>query len=185
MSSGNVRSGISCRSVSPSPRRLIIFALLSVLCLPAGLDLVIRPVEGGKPLFQIPVEPGDRFTLRYIHSVDLVPVWEVHSIGMEGDIYIEEERFEMFGAGMGHWEGHGILTKRGRYLVIEDIHRNLGSFVLRVGSENGGHTILLDDRRLDLFRVAAGRAVSVAAEQVDVLDRLQKYLDGVGFAGER
>ena len=99
--------------------------------LPSSLELVIHPVEGGRPIFSEHLEPGDRFTIHYMHSVNRTPIWEEHSIDEEGNIYIEEERFVMFGAGMGHWDGHGTLVKKDQYLAIENIHEYLGNFILR------------------------------------------------------
>jgi hypothetical protein len=116
--------------------------------------------------------PGERFTLRYVHSVDRSPVWEEHSVDRNGTIYIQGERFVMFGAGMGHWEGHGTLTSRGPYQVIENIHKPLGHFVLRVGSENVDHTIIWRGQPVHLSKLAPGQAVLVAAKPVSRLQRL-------------
>jgi len=147
-------------------------ALLAVHLIPAGLELVVRQVEGREEILRVPIEPGGRFTLHYIHSVDMAPIWEEHSVDEEGSIYIEEERFEMFGAGMGHWEGHGTLTRRGKYQVIENIHERIGSFVLRVGDKKTRHTLLIGDLQVDLSRKAAGRAVLVSVVPINLLEHL-------------
>ncbi len=139
--------------------------------MPGGLELVIRPADGGRPIFAAPLEPGERFTLRYVHSVDHAPIWEEHSVDRQGTIYIEEERFVMFGAGMGHWPGHGFLTRRGPYQVIENIHRPLGEFTLRVGGAGVDHTLIWRDTSVNLSRLAAGQAVVVSARPVSLLRR--------------
>jgi hypothetical protein len=131
-----------------------------------GLELVIRLTEGGPPLFSDFIEPGGRFTIRYTHSVDRTPIWEEHSVDAEGNIYIEKERFVMFGAGMGHWEGHGVLTTDGEYQVIENIHKPIGNFILRVGTEEIGHTLILGDQQVNLSRLAPGRAVTISVSPV-------------------
>lgn len=155
---------------------LTVCALLAAHLIPAGFELVVRPVEGGDELLRVPLEPGERFTLHYMHSVDQAPIWEEHSVDEEGSIYIEEERFEMFGAGMGHWEGHGTLTSRGRYQVIENIHERIGSFILRVGGEKTRHTLLLRDLQVDLSSKAAGHAVLVSVVHVSLLGNLWRRL---------
>jgi len=132
--------------------------------LPAGLRLVIGP-PGGEPLWLLPVEPGERVTLTYIHSVDGTPIWEEHSVGSDGALFVEEERFVMFGAGMGHWPGHGRLVKRGPYQVIEGIHRRLEEIVLRVGPPGVDHAILWRGRRFDLTRRAAGERILIAVRR--------------------
>ena len=146
--------------------------MLGAGLLPNHLELVICPAGGGQPLLIVPLEPGERFTLRYVHSVDHAPIWEEHSADRYGTIYIEEERFVMFGAGMGNWPGHGTLASRGPYQVIENIHEPVGKFVLRVGGKDVDHTIIWRGQELHLSELAAGEAVSVSARPTSLLRRL-------------
>ena len=149
----------------------------AVASFPGGsLELSVVPAGGGEPLLVVPVRPGERFVLHYIHSVDGTPVWETHGIGRDGTIYIEEERFVILGAGMGHWEGHGSLTSRDGQQVIENIHEPVGDFVLRIGSESVGHTIIWRGKRFELSRHAAGRAVTISTARVGLLRRIRHRL---------
>jgi len=75
--------------------------LLIAWRLPGGLELTVTPVEGGPPLLAVPMQPGERFTIQYYHSVENAPIWEEHSLDAAGRIFIEEERYLKFGAGMG------------------------------------------------------------------------------------
>ncbi len=161
----------------PAVRTLAVSAGLALLLLvawllPGGLELSITPVKGGAPLLVLPLRPGERFTLYYHHSVNHLPIWEEHSVDQNGCIYIEEERFVSFNAGMGHWAGHGRHVMRDGYQVLEDIHMPLGSFVLRVGSPGVDHTILWRKTRTNLSRLVPGQAVLVAARPVSLLHRL-------------
>lgn len=152
--------------------------LYAVYVLPGGMELSISPVGGGPAIAVLPIEPGERFTLHYIHSVDNAPIWEEHSVGADGTIYIEEERFEMFGAGMGHWEGHGTLAGRDGLQVIEGIHSPTGDFILRIGGEEVAHTLLWRQERIELSRRAPGRAVVFSARRISVLRRLGRLFTG-------
>ena len=67
--------------------------LILGLALPGGLELRITPVKGGAPLLVLPLEPGERFTIHYYHSVENAPIWETHSLDPAGRIFIEEERY--------------------------------------------------------------------------------------------
>jgi hypothetical protein len=69
---------------------LIAAFLLVSWRLPGGLELTITPVAGGPPLLAVPLQPGERFTLHYFHSVENAPIWEEHSLDATGRIYIEE-----------------------------------------------------------------------------------------------
>jgi hypothetical protein len=155
---------------------------------PGGnLRLVVRLVESDAPLVAMPIAAGERFTLRYIHSVDRQPVWDEHSVDRDGHIYVAEERFVMLGAGMGHWPGHGTLGLRDSVQVIEGIDRRLDDLVVRVGDRQAGQTLSCRDRTVALADLAPGRALSITIERVGVLARLRQALErrpaGAGLAG--
>ena len=150
----------------------VVVAVLVGVRAPAGLELAVSPREGGAPLLVLPLRVGERVTLRYVHSVDHTPIWDVLSVDEAGAIHVESERFAMFGAGMGHWPGHGRLTRRGRHQIIENIHRQIGSFVLRVGSPAVDHTLIWRGIPIPLAPHATGRAVRVSARRVCRLGQL-------------
>jgi hypothetical protein len=145
---------------------------------PDGLVLTLTPVNRGRPMLVFPLEPGERFTLFYFHSVNHLPIWEEHSVDGEGRIYIEEERFLSFNAGMGHWQGHGRHVMRDGFQVIEGIHKPLGSFILRVGSPGVNHTILWRGTRTNLSNMVPGLAVEIRCEKWSFLEQLWHQLHG-------
>ena len=136
---------------------------------PGGLKLRIAPVKGGPPLLVLPMEPGERFTIHYYHSVENAPIWETHSLDDRGRIFIEEERYLKFGAGMGRMPGVGRMVKRGPYEVIEDMHMPTGDFVLRIGSRGVDHTVIWRQTRTNLSAVAPHQAVQFTARPVSRL----------------
>ena len=144
--------------------------------LPGGLELTVTPVKGGTPLLVAPLQPGERFTLHYYHSVENAPIWEEHSLDEKGRIFIEEERYLKFGAGMGRMPGVGRLVRRGEYEVIEDMHMPTGDFVLRVGSPGVDHTIIWRGRRKNLSAVAPHTAVQFSARPVSLLYKMWRRL---------
>jgi hypothetical protein len=143
--------------------------ILAFALTPAGLELQVVPVKEGKPLLVLPMKPGERFTLQYYHSVENAPIWEEHSLDDQGRIYIEEERYLKFGAGMGKMPGVGRMVKRGPYEVIENMHMPTGDFVLRIGSPGVDHTILWRDHSVNLSAMAPHVAVEFSARQVSCL----------------
>ena len=144
---------------------LIVVGLLT----PGGLELQVVPVKGGLPLLVLPLKPGERFTLHYYHSVENAPIWEEHSLDETGRIYIEEERYLKFGAGMGRMPGVGRMVRREPYEVIEDMHMPTGDFVLRIGSRGVDHTIIWRGTATNLSAVAEHQAVSFSARPVNLL----------------
>ncbi len=155
---------------------LIVAFILVSWRLPGGLELTVTPTEGGPPLMVLPMQPGERFTIHYYHSVENAPIWEEHSLDATGRIYIEEERYLKFGAGMGRMPGVGRMVRRGEYEVIEDMHMPTGNFVLRVGSPGVDHTVIWRGRRKNLSAVAAHVAVQFSAQPVSLLYSLWRRL---------
>ena len=160
---------------NPSRRLLLGVAGLALtlfvagLLAPGGLELQVVPVKGGPPLLVLPLEPGERFTLHYYHSVENAPIWEEHSLDDTGRIYIEEERYLKFGAGMGRMPGVGRMVRREPYEVIEDMHMPTGDFVLRIGSRGVDHTVIWRGTATNLSEVAPHQAVSFSARPVSLL----------------
>lgn len=150
---------------------LALLLLASALVFPGGLTLRITPVRGGPPLLVLPLRPGEPFTIHYYHSVENAPIWEVHSLDPSGRIFIEEERYLKFGAGMGKMPGVGRMVRRGPYEVIEDMHMPTGDFVLRIGSPGVDHTLLWRGTRTNLSALAPHVAVQFSAIPVSWLHR--------------
>ena len=131
-----------------------------------GLELRITPVNNRMPLLVLPMQPGERFTIHYFHSVENAPIWEEHSLDAEGRIYIEEERYLKYGAGMGKMPGVGRMVRRGPYEVIEDMHMPTGDFILRIGSPGVDHTVIWREKRTNLSAIAPHVAVQFSARPV-------------------
>ena len=151
---------------------LVFVSLLIAAWAPGGLELRVVPVKGGPPLLVLPLEAGERFTLHYYHSVENAPIWEAHSLDDEGRIFIEEERYVKFGAGMGRMPGVGRMVTRGPYEVIEDMHMPTGDFILRIGSPGVDHTIIWRGTRTNLSALAPHVAVRFSAFPVSRLHRM-------------
>ncbi len=157
-------------------KHLALFAIGPVLLLiaggfylPCGIQLCVTPVSGRAPLLVLPLEDGERFTIHYYHSVENAPIWEVHSIDDKGCIYIEEEIYLKFGAGMGKMPGVGRMVTRGPYEVIEGMHMPIGHFILRIGSPGVDHTVIWRGTHTNLSTMAPHAAVMFSAKPVSWL----------------
>jgi len=140
----------------------VLLALLivgSAMQFSGELELRVIPVNDDAPLLVLPLHPGEPFTLHYYHSVEDAPIWEVHTLDSTGRIFIEEERYLKFGAGMGKMPGVGHMVKRGPFEAIVDMHMPTGDFVLRIGSRGVNHTILWRGTQTNLSAIAPHRAV--------------------------
>lgn len=151
---------------------LSLLAVAAVGLMPDGLELAVTPVRGDGPLLVLPMQPNERFTIRYYHSVENAPIWEVHSLDANGQIFIEEERYLKFGAGMGRMPEVGRMVRRGDYEVIEDMHMPTGDFVLRIGSAGVDHTVIWRGVEKNLSAVAPHVAVLFSARKVSRIQRI-------------
>jgi len=148
---------------------LVLLLILIAWLMPGDLELQLTLVKEKKPVLVLPLKPGERFTLHYYHSVENAPIWEEHSMDKKGRLYIEEERYEKFGAGMGKMPGVGKMVKEGIYEAIKDMHMPVGDFVLRVGSPGVDHTIIWRNRRFNLSDTLAHKAVKFSGKPRSML----------------
>jgi hypothetical protein len=155
---------------------LVITALLAGIFISGGLVLRVVPVRGGTPMAVLWLAPGDTFTIRYNHSVENSPIWETHSVDAKGRIFIEQERYLKFGAGMGKMPGVGRMVQKGPYEIIEDMHMPTGDFILRIGSQGVDHTLVHGNRTINLTAMAPHVAVQFSARPISLLYRVWQQL---------
>ncbi len=157
---------------------LILSILLTARLTPGGLELILTLVQEDRPILMLPFDENEQFTIHYFHSVENAPVWETHSLDEKGNIYIEEERYEKFGAGMGKMPGVGRMVKQGIYEVITDMHMPVGDFILRVGSPGVDHTLIWRGQRFNLSERLAHKAVMFSARPVSMLCQWWRVIQG-------
>ena len=148
---------------------LVLSLILITWLMPGDPELQLTLVEEKKTVLVLPLKPGELFTIHYYHSVENAPIWEEHSMDKRGRIYIEEERYEKFGAGMGKMPGVGRMVKKGMYEAITDMHMPTGDFILRVGSPGVDHTIIWRNKRFNLSDTIAHKAVKFSGKPRSML----------------
>ncbi len=161
---------------------LVLLLMGVVRLLPSGMALHVTLAADDTPVLVLPLAPGERFTLHYYHSVENAPIWEVHSMDRSGTIFIEEERYEKFGAGMGKMPGVGRMVQQGKLEAVVDMHMPVGEFVLRVGSPGVDHTVIWRGRRFNLSKKIPHQRVRFSGRTVTLFQKMQ-HLHGSGKAG--
>ncbi|MEX1299192.1 MAG: DUF1850 domain-containing protein [Desulfotignum sp.] len=161
---------------------LVLLLIGTVWLIPSGLALHVSLAEDDTPVLVLPLAPGERFTLHYYHSVENAPIWEDHSIDDSGTIFIEEERYEKFGAGMGKLPGVGRMMQKGHHEAIVDMHHPVGAFVLRVGSQGVAHTLIWRNRRFNLSDKFSHQRVRFSGRSLTLYQTV-RYLTGFGRPG--
>jgi hypothetical protein len=161
---------------------LVLLLMAAARLVPARVALHVTLAGQDTPVLVLPMAPEERFTLHYYHSVENTPIWEVHSMDAAGTIFIEEERYEKFGAGMGKMPGVGRMVKQGNQEAIVDMHMRVGTFVLRVGSPGVDHTLIWRDRRFNLSEKFSHQRVRFSGHPLKLYHKIP-YLHGTVPAG--
>lgn len=114
---------------------LCCFLLLSFLvlfCSPVHF-LMIRSADGSL-LAAYPMRGGEKFSVRYIHSVQKTPVLEIFRLDFREGIELRETVYTDFGAGLPFLvEGRAVFESGGGKFRIYGIQRHLPDIVFRVG----------------------------------------------------
>ena len=141
----------------------LIFGAVILLFMPMPW-LVIEDVNGGEKLRAIPLTWLEHFEICYTHSVDRQPVCEVFKARWGKGIVLHEMYFRMFGAGMGHWEGHGTVVGEGEWTKIKEIDKPIGKFLLRIGTRRVDHILSVRGKKINLTETAEGKLMEVRIE---------------------
>lgn len=141
----------------------LIFVLIILPLIPMPW-LVIEDFKVGEKLLTIPLTWRDRFEICYTHSVDRQPICEIFKVRWGKGIVLHEMFFRMFGAGMGHWKGHGYVVNEEGWTKIKEIDKPLGKFLLRIGTRGVDHILSAGGENINLTEMAEGKQVEVRIE---------------------
>lgn len=121
-----------------------------LLCFPREA-LTVRPSRGAGLIWAVRAAPGDRFTLRWTHTVTLRPVEEGYEIGADRRLYLRQMVFDEYGPNLpaGPEEGTVWRVEQDRWVVTGyRIHVDR----LNLGLSHIDHRLTAGGRELDLIR---------------------------------
>ena len=157
-----------------SRRSVWTFGLIAVFLIAAALFLssssyilCIRASSEGKDLARIPVAPGDRFEMKYTHSMFGVPQVETFSIEPDGHFRLEKVSFGSQAAALYYDPApRQPLTFRDGFWVLPGDGTDYSVLRYRV-SPGTGHVLTVKDRKVDLSRTvtAPGELIEVKMEE--------------------
>jgi len=135
--------------------------------------LDLRPFSGGEIIFKQKVQPGDKFTLKYIHSVALTPVWEIFIIDKDYQIILIETDFLDHGAGLPYtaFDQEIFVEEEGRF-KIKNMHRVIPTPIYyRIGavSEN---IFYFKDKEIDLSSSVGDKLLTIEIGKTNLFNYL-------------
>ncbi len=103
---------------------LIAIIIIIVLFIIPVYTLELKSFSDGELYFMQKVQPGDKFILKYTHSVALTPVWEIFIIDKDYQIVLIETDFLDHGAGLPYttFDEEIFVEEEGRF-KIKNMHR--------------------------------------------------------------
>lgn len=98
--------------------------IITILFIIPIYTLELRFFSDGGIVFSQKVQSGDKFILKYTHSVALTPVWEIFIIDKDYQIVLIETDFLDHGAGLPYttFENEIFVEEEGRF-KIKNMHR--------------------------------------------------------------
>ena len=123
----------------------------------AGATYLLQVVQtiSGHVLWQTPVHVDECFTLSYTHSSAHTPVQDLFRVESGGRIFLLEENYLWYGAGLPFHPVDGTIDFSGRK-VRARMHRYFPHFLLRVGTV-ANHILTVHGQPLPLLHIAKGR----------------------------
>ena len=112
--------------------------------------------EKGEVVLILPVYEGERYTVRFIHSVARTPVDEIYEIAPDCSI-LRETVYDMMGAGLPYepLDGQTFTTENGKYRISGfDMH--IPALTYRINMVVADHTLLIGRNEYPLRRYASG-----------------------------
>jgi len=152
---------------------LIAIIIIIILFFIPVYTLDLRPFSDGEIIFKQKVQPGDKFTLKYIHSVALTPVWEIFIIDKDYQIILIETDFLDHGAGLPYsaFDQEIFVEEEGRF-KIKNMHRVIPTPIYyRIGavSEN---IFNFKNKKIDLSSSVGDKLLTIEIDKINLFNYL-------------
>ncbi len=154
---------------------LIIVILALIFLTPVCTRLTLRGHDSGKLMLALPIEAGEKFKLRFTHSVNLSHVTdEIEWTGQQ--LITRTSLFTSFGAGMpviADGIGTEMHNTEDGFLItgIDEVQED--NYIPIMLQEVPDHHLLYRDEEISLREEAEGTAfVKVSVERISILSAL-------------
>ena len=151
----------------------IVIIIIIVLFIIPLYSLELRSFSDGEIIFKQKVQLGDKFTLKYTHSVALTPVWEIFIINKDYKIILIETDFLDHGAGLPYapFDEEIFIEEDGKF-KIKNMYRIIYiPFYYRIGSitEN---IFYFKDKEIDLSSSVGDKLLTIEIGKTNLLNYL-------------
>jgi hypothetical protein len=131
-------------------------------------SLEVRDINDNQTLFMSRVSKGETFEIRYIHSVEKIPVAGIFRVRDENRIEVEESIFSSYGAGLPSDSPREDVIFEGNQMRIR--HRDVTMERLRLFiSPFTQQQFIFSGKRIDLFTLKEGHIVEIRVRRVPLI----------------
>lgn len=153
----------------------IIILLVLMLVFKSSYYLELEDQRSHYIYERIPIDKGDTFVMRWIHSVELEPWEEIFIINDDYEIVLDSTRFKAFGAGVPDSAGKRVETKDG-YIAFKEINKEMPYLVYGI-SDIAQHTLFVKGKTYALYKsIPIDHGVEFSVKKHSIFDLLISLL---------
>jgi len=155
----------------------IVIIIIMILFLIPVYTLELRSFSGDEIVFSQKVQPGDKFILKYTHSVALTPVWEIFIIDKDYQIVLIETDFLDHGAGLPYttFENEIFVEEEGRF-KIKNMQRIIPTPIYyRIGAVRE-NIFYFKGEKINLSSLVGDKLLNLEIDRNNLLNYLRRKL---------
>ena len=144
--------------------------------------LNVKECSDEKFFFQQIISPGNKFGLKYIHSVAQTPVWEFFEMTKDGGLILTETHFFDHGAGLPYAAfGNEIFISEDDKFKIKNMSRRISlPLYYRIGKIRENHFIY-KNQDINLSKRLGDAVIIITIVQLNlfeyILNKFTKFID--------
>lgn len=150
---------------------LIIIIVIILLFSISIYTLELRSFSDDGLIFRQKIQPGDKFTLKYIHSVALTPVWNIFTINDKYQIILIETDFFDHGAGLPYtaFDQEVLLKENGKF-KLKNIHKIMSTPFYYWTIATCGNCFYFKGQEINLSSLLGDKLITIELNKYNLFD---------------
>jgi hypothetical protein len=151
----------------------IVVVIIILLIIFPVYTLELRSLYDRELFFVQRIHPGDKFTLKYKHSVELSPVWEIFVIDENYQIVLIETDFLDHGAGLPYaaFDEEIFISEEGKF-KIKNMHRIMPSPINYMIGAIYENTLYLENKEINLSSLLGDKLITIKLNKSNLFSYL-------------